>query len=444
MLTGFIGYRVTLDRVGDLNEPFTGQHPLFINSMNTRRQWFFIVNFTLVALIIGLMAGAFLERKTLFMEGSVPPNADREFGLMAQAWDTIQREYVDRKAVQPTKLAYGAVSGMVDALGDTGHSTFLTPEMVREEQTLTQGQFEGVGIEIQVKDGQVIIVSTIDGSPAQSSGLHSGEIILKVDGTAISGLPLDQVVKMVLGPAGTKVTLTVQDPNSGDVIDVSIERARINIHNVSWQMLPGSSIAYIRLAGFSQGVSQDLEKALKEIRTQGGKKIILDLRDNPGGLLSEAVGVASQFLSSGNVLVEMNAQGNKSPVQVKKGGLATDMPLVVLVNGNTASAAEIVSGALQDARRAQLVGEKTFGTGTVLNQFPLADGSALMLATQEWLTPKGRTIWHQGISPDVQISLPANSISFNPAAEKGLTEAQLTASGDAQLLNALNILSGEQ
>ena len=272
--------------------------------------------------------------------------------------------------------------------------------------------------------------------------MRSGEIILKVDGTSISGLPLDQVVKLVLGPAGTKVSLTIQDPTSGQIRDISIERARINIHNVSWQILPGSSIAYIRLAGFSQGVSQDLEKALKQIRSEGGTKIILDLRNNPGGLLSEAVGVASQFLSKGNVLLEKNAQGDESPVQVKEGGLATDMPLIVLVNGNTASAAEIVSGALQDAKRALLVGERTFGTGTVLNQFSLSDGSALMLATQEWLTPNGRTIWHQGISPDVGISLPPNSNPYNPAAEKGLTEAQLTASGDAQLLKALDLLSG--
>ena len=407
--------------------------------MNTRRQWLLFIDFTLVALIIGIISGAFLERETLFLEGSIPPNAVHEFGLMAQAWDTIQREYVDKEALQPTKLAYGAVAGMVDALGDTGHSTFLTPEMLKEEQNLTRGQFEGIGIEIQVKDGQIVIVSTMDGSPAQSAGLHPGEIILKVNGTPINGLPLDQVVKLVLGPAGTQVTLTIQDPTSGQMRDVSMERARINIHNVSWQMLPDSSIAYVRLAGFSQGVSQDLEKALKEIRSEGGTKIILDLRNNPGGVLSEAVGVASQFLSKGNVLLEKNAQGDEFPVKVEQGGLATDMPLIVLVNRNTASAAEIVSGALQDTQRALLVGEKTFGTGTVLNQFHLSDGSALMLATQEWLTPNGRTIWHQGISPDVEISLPPNA---NPISQKDLTQAQLNASGDTQLLKALNLLSG--
>ncbi len=425
-----------------MNERFLRPAPPLLTPMNTRRQRLFLIDFILVALCIGIITGALLERKALYLEGYVPPNAVREVGLIAQAWDTIQREYVDRKAVQPTKLAYGAVSGMVDALGDTGHSTFLSPEMVKEEQNLTQGQFEGIGIEIQVKDSQVVIVSTIDGSPAQLSGLQSGEIILKVNGTTISGLPLDQVVKLVLGPAGTRVSLTVQDPTSGQVRDISIVRARINIHNVTWQILPGSSIAYIRLAGFSQGVSQDLERALKEIRSEGGTKIILDLRNNPGGLLNEAVGVASQFLSKGNVLLERNAQGDELNVSVKKGGLATDMPLIVLVNGNTASAAEIVSGALQDAQRALLVGERTFGTGTVLNKFPLSDGSALMLATQEWLTPNGRTIWHQGIKPDVTISLLPNSHPLNPTAVKGLTEAQLATSGDIQLLKALDLVSG--
>lgn len=383
-----------------------------------------------------------MERQVLFLQGSVPPNATQNFGLIAQAWDTIEKVYVDRKAVDPTQLTYGAISGMVDALGDTGHSTFLSPEMVKEEQSLTQGQFDGIGVEIQVKNGQIMIVSAFDGSPAQKAGLHTGDIILKVNGTDISGLPLEQVVKQVLGPAGTWVTLTIQEPNGGQIHDVPIQRAHIDIQNVSWQMIPGTTIAHVRLAGFSQGVTQDLQKALKEIQDQGGTKIILDLRNNPGGLLSEAVGVASQFLPDGNVLLEKNANGDVKPVPVEKGGVAPKIPMVVLVNYGTASAAEIVSGALQDAHRAQIIGGTTFGTGTVLNKFTLSDGSALMLATEEWLTPTGQTIWHHGITPDVQVTLPANVTPLIPEVEKGITGTQLSESGDAQFLRALSILNG--
>jgi carboxyl-terminal processing protease len=210
---------------------------------------------------------------------------------------------------------------------------------------------------------------------------------------------------------------------------------------VIWQRLPGTTVAHVRIAAFSQGVSQDLQKALSDIRQQGMTGILLDLRNDPGGLLDEATNTASQFLNSGNVLEEKNAQGQVQPVPVKPKGTVTSVPMVILINGGTASAAEIVAGALQDAHRATLVGETTFGTGTVLEEFRLSDGSALLLATEEWLTPNGRVIWHQGIAPDVAVSLPAGVESLFPEAEREMTTAQLQASGDEQLLRALNLLT---
>jgi len=386
------------------------------------------------------IGGAWTEHQTLFLGGSVLPTSNQNIGLIEEAWNIVEKNYVDRTALKPTQMTYGAISGMVDSLGDTGHSTFLSPEMVKEEQNFTQGQFEGVGLEIQNKDGKIVIVAPIDGSPAQKAGLHAGDIILKVNGVDVSGLPVGQVANQVLGPAGTQVTLTIQDPNTAETHDVTIQRAQINLQNVTWHMLPGTTIAHLRLAGFSQGVTQDLQQALQEIQAQGGTGLILDLRNNPGGLLSEAVGVASQFLTEGNVLLVKNAQGEVKPLPVETGGVAPTIPMVVLINGGTASAAEIVSGALQDAHRAELVGETTFGTGTVLNEFPLSDGSALSLAIEEWLTPNGGSIWHHGISPDIQVSLPANITPLVPEAEQGLTSNQLTASGDDQLLRAVEIL----
>jgi carboxyl-terminal processing protease len=197
----------------------------------------------------------------------------------------------------------------------------------------------------------------------------------------------------------------------------------------------------VRIASFSKGVGEDLRKVLKSLQPEKPTGIILDLRNNPGGLLEEAVETASQFLGSGNVLQEKNARGEVTPVRVRSGGLALVIPMVVLINGGTASAAEIVAGALQDARRATLVGEKTFGTGTVLSPFPLSDGSALLLAVEEWLTPAGQVIWHKGISPDITVLLPPEVRPLFPEAEKEMTAAELRESKDGQLLRALDLLN---
>jgi carboxyl-terminal processing protease len=362
--------------------------------------------------------------------------------LVNQAYQIIQQNYVDQSAVQQTQLEYGAISGMVDTLGDTGHSRFLTPQMVQEENNFTQGSFEGIGAEVAMnKDGQVVIVTPIDGSPALAAGLKPGDIMLKVDGVDLTGLSLNDVVSKVLGPAGTKVSITLQDPNTGAIRDVTITRAKITIQNVTWIMLPGTTIADVRIAAFSQGVTKDLRTALQQIQAQGATSIILDLRNDPGGLLDEAIGVTSQFLVSGNVLLVKNAQGQEQAVPVQSGGLAVNIPMVVLVNQGTGSAAEIVAGALQDAHRGTLIGETTFGTGTVLNGFNLSDGSQILLATDEWLTPNGRVIWHKGITPDVNVSLVSNVTPFVPEAGRTVTAAQLQSNQDAQLLKAINELS---
>jgi carboxyl-terminal processing protease len=394
-------------------------------------------------LAMGLAGGVMLDRQVLVKfvpPDNVPADATANFRLMAEAWNTIYQSYVDRPAVEGQALTYGAVGGMVDALGDTGHSRFLSPEMVREQHDFTAGQFQGIGAYVQMKDGHVVIVAPMDGSPAQAAGLHAGDMILKVDGDDVAGLPIDQVVGRIAGPAGTSVTLTILTPASGQTRDVTLVRAEIALQNVLWQELPGTRIAHVRIVAFSEGVTDNLKKALGEIEQQGMTGIILDLRSNPGGLLGEAVGTASQFLESGNVLLEKDAQGEVTPIPVLAGGLAPNLPLVVLVDPGTASAAEIVSGALQDAGRATLVGETTFGTGTVLNEFDLSDGSALLLATEEWLTPGGRPIWHQGIVPDVEVSLPQDTSPLLPQAEAGMTLDQVQNSGDAQLLQAIEIL----
>jgi carboxyl-terminal processing protease len=397
----------------------------------------------LVLLWLALISGAILgchPFPAFRPPASIPSDAEPSFRLLAEAWNTIHRAYVDHKALNSEQMTYGAISGMVDSLGDTGHSRFLTPEMAKREKSLSKGKYEGIGAEIRMKNGWLVIVAPIDGSPAYRAGLKPGDIILKVDEEDVSGLPLDQAIERILGPAGTKVKLTIFKPHSGQTKDILLVRSRVTLHPVAWQRLPGKPIAHVRIMTFSKGVTHQLRNALSGFHQEGLKGMILDLRNNPGGLYEEAILTASQFLGSGNVLLEKDAAGRIMPVPVRSGGLALTVPMVVLINGGTSSGAEIVAGALQDAHRAKLVGEKTFGAGTVLETFSLSDGSALMLATEEWLTPAGHVIWHQGISPDVVVSLPPEVSPFLPGVEKRITVEEFQKIEDIQLIRALDLL----
>lgn len=410
--------------------------------MKKRKYWLFILVTT--GIVTGIIIASFLSCQLLGISlpsNKIPANAKSDFGLIAEAWNSIHAHYVDQAVIKARPLTYGAISGMVDALGDTGHSTFLSPQMIKEENEFTSGEYKGIGAEIRMKEGHVIIVTPLDGSPAQKAGLQAGQIIIAVNGEDITGLNLLQVVKRVSGPAGTEVTLKILHPNTGKIRDVTLIRADIKTNNVTWHQLPGTKIAHLRIAGFSNGVTKDLKQALKAIKTEGLKGLILDLRNDPGGLLMEAVFTASQFLLEGNVVLEKNVKGQINAIAVEKGGLAQHIPMVCLINGGTASGAEIVAGALQDHRRAKLVGTTSFGTGTVLKRFPLSDGSALLLAIQEWLTPDGHTIWHKGITPNVLISLPSEVPPTFPEEERNMTPQKLKESRDSQLLEALDMVS---
>jgi carboxyl-terminal processing protease len=394
-----------------------------------------------LALLAGLLGGVLLDESILL--GRVPRfwSGGPDLGLIAQAWRDLDRAYVDRSALGSRRLTYGALAGMVDALGDTGHSVFLTPEMVREERTAVRGRLAGIGVEVEMRNGEVVVVAPVDGSPAQAAGLAAGDVIVKVGGKSVIGLSLLEVASRIRGPVGTVLTLTVRDPRTDETRRLSLKRAEVAIRSVTWHLLPEGAVAHLRIASFSRGTSAELGQALKEVGQAGATGLVLDLRNDPGGLLDEAVGVASHFLGTGAVLQEKDARGRTRVVPTTKGIPTTSLPMVVLVNAGTASAAEIVSGALQDAGRAALVGETTFGTGTVLQEFPLSDGSALMVAVEEWLTPRGRTIWHHGLAPDVVVRLPPHVLPLLPEQEATLTERQLQASRDDQLLRGLELLA---
>lgn len=397
----------------------------------------------MIMLLFGVAGGIIIDRQILNasaqpVQGGSSTNPD--FSLIEEATNIIQERYVRRADITQNELTYGAISGMVDALGDTGHSRFMTPEMIKAEQDYNAGAFEGVGLEVRVKDGFITIVAPIDNSPAMDAGIQAGEIIIGVNGEEVTGQPLSTVISKILGPAGTQVTLTILDPKTNQSRDVVLTRARIEVQNVTWTRIPGTDYAHIRLSAFSQDVSKDLNKALKEIQDQGLKGVVLDLRNNGGGLLDEAINVSSQFIDSGLVMKSRDAQGKLKDYPAKRGGAAINIPLVVLINQGSASAAEITAGAFQDNGRALLVGQTTFGTGTVLNQFGLQDGSAILLATSEWLTPKERVIWHQGIAPDIAVELPDSGLMVFPNEERSMTPEQFQAITDNQLLTAIQVL----
>ncbi len=400
-----------------------------------------------LAIVVGLIllvgvsfgAGVFVSSANL-LTPCVLRTSDQpqQFAIFWQAWNLVQKNFVDRTALDPTQLVYGATRGMVEALGDTGHSGFLTPQERAQQATSISGSFSGVGAQMDIKNGMPVM-TPLDGSPAIKAGIKAGDILLRVNGSDVTTNTLSVIVQKVRGPAGSKVDLTILRPTDNKVYNFTITRSAINIPAATWTMVPGTQIALIRLSQFSENADRDVTAALQGAKQAKATGIIFDVRNNPGGLLDQATKVTSHFIKEGNVLLVADAQGNRTPSPVQPSNEPTDLPLVVLTNPGTASAAEIFAGAVQDYKRGQVVGETTFGTGTVLEPFPLADGSELLLGVKQWLTPNGRTIRKQGIKPDIEVKLPLGSQLLTPTDVKELTPTEREKNADAQFLKALSL-----
>jgi carboxyl-terminal processing protease len=374
---------------------------------------------------------------------STSPGTSLDFGLISEALTVIEQNFVGRADLDYQALTYGAIRGMVQALGDTGHTVFLTPDQAQAEQNALDQNVVGIGVLLGEKDGQPVIVSVVPDSPAQSAGLKAGDVITAVNGTSTVGMAPDQLVDLVRGDAGTQVTVTVQRPSTGETLDFNITRAQIKFPAVSWTMVPGTEIALIRYSQFSAGSADELIAARDAALAAGATSIILDLRGNPGGYVDQAVKASSAFLPAGStVYIRETADGQKIPVLTDATVTPTEVPVVVLIDNNTASSAEIMSGALQAAGRAQLVGETTFGTGTVLLPYTLSDGSVIRLAIERWLTPNGDLIFGKGITPTDVVSLGPTDVPIEPADLEGLTADQLASITDVQLLKAISLLGG--
>src|SRR5712691_1735505 len=418
--------------------------PQFFPDPGRRRLRGFGRSVLLVALLLIAFVGGWLANQA-YSNSFNPSNQSQSYSnLIQQAWTIVDQHYVDRKAVNYKEMSYKAIQAMLDVLHDKGHTRFLTPQDVQTENQQLSGTFTGIGIYIHQdqKTKQIIITAPIPDSPAEKAGFKHGDIIVAVNGVSTAGKDIAGVSALIQGKVGTDVSNTIQRPSTHQTLTIKVVRAEINVPSVLMHYIAQDHIADIQMVQFSSGVANQLKNAINQAKKLGATRIILDLSENPGGYLSEAVDTASEFMQSGNVLLEQDSSGTRTPDPVNGDAVNTTSPIVVLVNGDTASAAEIVSGALKDNHRAIIIGEKTFGTGTVLEEFSLSDGSAGLVGTHEWLTPDGHFIRDLGISPNIQVKLNSNVSPLTPTDENSsnMSEQQILSSGDAQLVAAIHYL----
>jgi carboxyl-terminal processing protease len=357
----------------------------------------------------------------LIGRGSTTGSAD--FSIFWRTWDLVEKNF-DGK-IDYTNMVYGAAKGMVSSLGDP-YTAFLTPEEANQLQDDLSGTVSGIGAEVAVKNGKITVVAPVDNSPAKKAGVMSGDIILKIDDASTEGMDVNTAVSKIRGQAGTKVKLSVQ--RGSTTKEFEITREKITVKSVSSE-IKNNNIGYVKITRFDENTDADLKNTLSDFQSKNIKKIIVDLRDNPGGYLDQSVSVASEFVGNGVIVSEKKdfSGGKPSEYKALSGGLMTgsDVKIILLVNGGSASASEIVAGALKDHNRATLVGEKTFGKGSVQEIEDLAGGAKLRVTIAHWYTPNGKNISKEGIAPDVEVKL---------------TDADFNANRDPQLDKALELL----
>jgi carboxyl-terminal processing protease len=359
-----------------------------------------------VALVaLGAVAGFGVALSVLpEAKGASDMGAYQSLDLFSNAFERVRANYV--RPVQDSELVNAAIQGMVSSLDP--HSSYMDAKAYNDMQITTKGQFGGVGIEVTQEDGLIKVISPIDGTPAAKAGIKSGDRIAGIDGTSIAGLPLNDAIDKMRGPAGSKITLTILREGEKKPFDVTLQRAVVQVDADTWRR--EGDVAYIRLPGFNEQTASGLEKGIRELKKQIGpgiKGYIIDLRNNPGGLLDQAIQVSSDLLNGGEVVSTRGRHPEDTQRYDAKGGgdITGGKPIVVLVNAGTASASEIVSGALQDHKRATIIGMTSFGKGSVQTIIPLGEGGgALRLTTARYFTPSGHSIQAQGIIPDIAVA----------------------------------------
>jgi carboxyl-terminal processing protease len=367
----------------------------------------------LVLLVTSLGAGCSLSLLT----GPTP--TPKQLGVVDEAWNTILNDYVDKDKVDLDALSSSAIKAMLESIHDPYAAYFDAAEFKTIEQMSVQGTYGGIGAMVTIKDGQLTVIAPIAGTPAEKAGIKPQDKILEINGNSTQGMSLEEAVLKIQGNPDTKVKLQVLHQGEETPVELEITREEIDLPSVYTEIGNATStpattpslpvkplpngIAVITITYFSERTGDDTVSALKDVLARGAKGIVLDLRDDPGGILDSAVTVANQFLKDGIVLYELDSNDKKQTWDVKPGGLATDVPLAVLVNENSASASEVVAGALQDYGRAPLIGNQTFGKGSINHFRQLSDGSAIYISIGRWYTPNGRQIEGNGLTPDIVV-----------------------------------------
>ncbi len=366
------------------------------------------------------------------------PTLDED--LIAEVLELLEERYVDDDALTTKNLSVGAIRGIVDALGDDGHTQYLTEEEYKVEQEILDGRVAGIGVVLDQRSSAPLIISVVDGSPADNAGVQAGDIIATVDGVETARLPLGELGGLVRGEPGTLVRLGIERPGGAELLDIGILRADVEVDPVVWAMAPGSDVAVIRIVQFSVGSGHQVREAVEQAIDEGTTGFVLDLRGNPGGLVNETLNAMSAFLDEGVAFLERGRDEDAIEVSVDPGrALDTELPIVALVDYGTASAGEILAAGLRDNGRARIVGEQTFGTGTILNTIRLSDQSALRLGVREWLTPAGEGVFRLGVTPDEHVSLPLGSTRLSPPDFLTLTPVDFETSEDVPLRHAVRL-----
>lgn len=374
-----------------------------------QRRFWILGPMLVVALVLGVLLGKGWEKTGHATE------TYEELKTFSEVLTQVQKSYVDETKVKD--LVQGAIRGMLSTLDP--HSAYMTADMYKEMQVETKGEFGGVGIQIGVKDNRLAVIAPIEGTPAHRAGVKAGDFITKVNDETTKDLTLMDAVQKMRGPKGSKVNLTIQREGVPEPLQFTLVRDTIKIESVKSKVL--DNIGYVRLTQFQESTGRDLSKVLKQFKEQKLQSTILDLRNNPGGLLTSAVEVSEQFLPSGKLVVYTKGRESKKDEWVSKGkDQMDDSPMIILVNEGSASASEIVAGALQDYGRAVIVGTTSFGKGSVQTILPLGDGSGLRLTTAKYYTPKGRSIQSTGITPDIVVkSQPPTTVAKAGEAKSG-------------------------
>ena len=349
------------------------------------------------------------QNPTTDQQSSTPDNVQSLFTPFWEAWNIVHNQYVDQP-VDDVKLMQGAIRGMMDALGDK-QTFYMEPQVYKSETSSLQGSYEGIGAIVDTTGDYLTIVSPIEGSPAEKAGLKPGDKVIAINGEDMTGVDAETARQKVLGPKGTQVTLTIVRKDETQPLEFTITRDEITVRSAEGKML-GNGIGYVDINTFGEKTTAELREALDKLMAQNPKGIVIDLRNDPGGYLTTAVEVASEFIDDGVILYEKYGDGRRDEYKALGHGRATKIPLVVLINEGSASASEILAGALQDYGRATLVGVKSYGKGSVQNWQPLSnDQGAARVTIAKWLTPKERAIDHIGLMPDVYVTMTTDDIT---------------------------------